>query len=240
MQQTHTKPPQVLNLRNAQIYEITPFTMLDFADHIAAIAWFCGCNMRCNYCYNPQIVTSRGKISNEEFLRFLDARAGKLQGIVFSGGECTCASDFIPLAHEVKRRGFLLKVDTNGSNPQKIEEALSLGLIDYIALDFKAPRQDFELITKSSLYDKFLQTLRLLLRRNFKFEVRTTVHADFLNEAKVEQMAQILYSEGYRGVYYLQSFLPTGDNFGNLDAPLASFDPSKIRTDLKIELRNFD
>ena len=170
----------------------------------------------------------------------MDARAGKLQGIVFSGGECTCASDFIPLAHEVKRRGFLLKVDTNGSNPQKIEEALSLGLIDYIALDFKAPRQDFELITKSSLYDKFLQTLRLLLRQNFKFEVRTTVHADFLNEAKIKQMAQILWSEGYRGVYYLQNFLPTGDNFGNLGAPLASFDPSKIRTDLKIELRNFD
>ena len=106
MQQTHTKPPQALNLRNTEIYEITPFTMLDFADHIAAIAWFCGCNMRCIYCYNPQIVTSQGKISNEEFLRFLDARAGKLQGIVFSGGECTCASDFIPLAHEAKRRGF--------------------------------------------------------------------------------------------------------------------------------------
>ena len=66
------------------------------------------------------------------------------------------------------------------------------------------------------------------------------MHADFLNEAKIERMAQILYSEGYRGVYYLQSFLPTGDNFGHLDAPLASFDPSKIHTDLKIELRNFD
>ena len=66
------------------------------------------------------------------------------------------------------------------------------------------------------------------------------MHADFLNEAKIEQMAQILYSEGYRGVYYLQGFLPTGDNFGNLGVPLASFDPSKIRTDLKIELRNFD
>ncbi|MBF0984531.1 MAG: anaerobic ribonucleoside-triphosphate reductase activating protein, partial [Campylobacter sp.] len=51
MQQTHTKPPQALNLHNAQIYEITPFTMLDFADHIAAIVWFCGCNMRCIYCY---------------------------------------------------------------------------------------------------------------------------------------------------------------------------------------------
>ncbi|MGB2553890.1 radical SAM protein, partial [Campylobacter sp. MOP51] len=80
------------------------------------VAWSTGCNMRCTYCYNTAVVLGEGFVSEDEFLRFLDRRIGKLSGVVFSGGECTISGSFLPLAREVKKRGFLLKVDTNGSN----------------------------------------------------------------------------------------------------------------------------
>ena len=167
------------------LYLLTLFTTLDYPDKIACIAWFAGCNMRCAYCYNLPIVTGAGQISCAEFIKFLDKRKGKFSGVVFSGGECTLSPAFLPLAREVKSRGFLLKVDTNGSNLTIIGQAISLNLIDYIALDFKAPKEKFLKVTGSNLYKNFLQTLEFLLQTGFKFEVRTTVYADLLDEADI-------------------------------------------------------
>ena len=195
--------------------------------------------MRCAYCYNVPIVTGEGQISRAEFIKFLDKRKGKLSGVVFSGGECTLSSAFLPLAREVKSRGFSLKVDTNGSNFIILQQAISLNLIDYIALDFKATKEKFLKVAGSNLYKNFLQTLEFLLQTDFKFEVRTTVHADLLNEADISAMSEILYEHGYRGVYYLQKFLDTGENFGNLTQAKAKFDPNLIRSNLEIGLRNF-
>ena len=213
--------------------------MLDFDGITACIVWFVGCNMSCIYCYNTQIATSEGKISNEEFNKFLKSRIGKLDGVVFSGGECTLCEDFLDLAKDVKRLGFLLKVDTNGSNPSVIKKAIELNLIDFIALDFKADEKNFGLITNSNLYENFLQSLRYLISINFNFEVRTTVHSDFLDEKTIEKMAKILEFEGYKGEYFLQNFLYTEENFGCIGEPKSKFDPSKISSNLKISLRNF-
>lgn len=231
------------------IYSITAFTTLDYPDKIAAIAWFAGCNMRCAYCYNVEVVlggernfSERSKaagVSEAEFLSFLDRRAGKLDGIVFSGGECSISPAFLPLAREVKARNFALKVDTNGSNLPALKAAIEENLIDYIALDFKAPSTKFRRVAGANLYENFMQTLEFLLARDFKFEVRTTVHADILNEADVSRMAEILFESGYKRDYFLQKFLDTGENFANLSAPAAEFDPSKIVSPLPIKLRNF-
>ena len=94
-------------------------------------------------------------------------------------------------------------------------------------------------MTGSNLYKNFLQTLEFLLQTGFKFEVRTTVHADLLGESDISAMSEILYEHGYRGVYYLQNFLDTGENFGNLTQAKAKFDPNLIRSNLEIGLRNF-
>ncbi|MGB2553795.1 anaerobic ribonucleoside-triphosphate reductase activating protein, partial [Campylobacter sp. MOP51] len=92
-------------------------------------------------------------------------------------------------------------------------------LIDYIALDFKAPSEKFHDITKSNLYENFIQTLEFLISINFKFEVRTTVHADLLCEDNISDMSKVLQNHVYNGTYYLQNFLNTGENFGNLTTP---------------------
>ena len=89
------------------------------------------------------------------------------------------------------------------------------------------------------MYKNFLQTLEFLLQTGFKFEVRTTVHTDLLSESDISAMSEILYEHGYRGVYYLQNFLDTDENFGNLTQAKAKFDPNLIRSNLEIKLRNF-
>lgn len=228
-----------MSVQSKPLHSITPFTTLDFPDKTACIAWFTGCNMRCAYCYNTAVVLGEGFVGEDEFLHFLDKRIGKLSGVVFSGGECTINGSFLPLAREVKKRGFLLKVDTNGSNLKALKAALSENLIDYIALDFKAPRDKFQEVTKSNLYENFIQTLDFLILINFKFEVRTTVHADLLCEDDITNMSKTLHNHGYNGVYYLQKFLNTGENFGNLTASKNDFDIKKIDSTIKIELRNF-
>ena len=221
------------------IYSITPFTMLDYPDKLACIVWFSGCNMRCIYCYNTEIVKSSGTIENSEFLHFLDERINKLEAVVFSGGECTLNKDFLYLAKEVKKRNFNLKIDTNGSNLEILKKAIKLNLIDYIALDFKALKENYFLVTNSNLYEKFIKTLKYLISLNFPFEVRTTIHADIFTENDISKMAKMLEKFGYKGIYYLQNFLETGENFGVLQNPTNSFDPKKIKSNLKIELRNF-
>ncbi|MDA3043366.1 MULTISPECIES: anaerobic ribonucleoside-triphosphate reductase activating protein [unclassified Campylobacter] len=226
-------------MQNSEIYHITPFTMTDFPERLSAIVWFAGCNMRCRYCYNPSVVRGEGKISEDELFAFLRSRVGKLEAVVFSGGECTCARGFMQILQKTKNLGFEVKIDTNGSNPQIIQNAVNLGLVDFISLDFKAHEAKFSFITKSNFYENFLQTLKFLLSANFVFEVRTTVHSDLLSESDISQMAQILHEQGYRGEYFLQNFLDTGENLGDLGAPKQNFDPSKIISPLKISLRNF-
>lgn len=195
--------------------------------------------MRCVYCYNIDAVLNEGKITNLDFIKFINSRVGKLSGVVFSGGECTLAKDFLDLAKDVKKLGYKLKVDTNGTNLDVIQQAISENLIDYIALDFKARSDKFNQITKSNLYAKFEQTLKYLIKIDFKFEVRTTVHSGFLNEQDISNMAKYLENLGYHSNYYLQNFLQTDHNFTPILPQQKILNTNSIDTNLNIILRNF-
>ncbi|MFD2036350.1 anaerobic ribonucleoside-triphosphate reductase activating protein [Belliella marina] len=189
------------------IYSITPFTLLDYPNHTACILWFAGCNMRCGYCYNPEIVNGKGKVGFDEVLVFLRKRKNLLDGVVFSGGECTMHRDLPWYASEVKRLGMKVKIDTNGSRPHVLENLIDEGLVDYVALDFKALPEDFESITKSDLFVPFKESLEVLMGLNVPFEVRTTVHSELINAEKVLKMAAYLHELGYKGKYFLQHFV---------------------------------
>jgi pyruvate formate lyase activating enzyme len=123
------------------IYSITPFTLLDYPQRSACILWFAGCNMRCLYCYNPEIVFGKGSISFEKALQFIKNRVQLLDAVVFSGGECLLHKKAISFITKVKKMGFLIKIDTNGSQPKVLEELIQKELIDYVALDFNATKQ---------------------------------------------------------------------------------------------------
>lgn len=206
-------------LKTQAIYNITPFTMLDFPGKTACILWFAGCNMRCPYCYNPAIVLGKGKIAYASALTFIRSRKGLLDGVVLSGGEATQHKSIIPFTDILHAEGFLVKLDTNGSRPAVIQQLIEKNNLDYVALDFKAPAEKFRKVTHTNLFKEFEETLHLLIHHNIPFEVRTTVHPSLLSEPDLQQMAEYLAKQGYPGIYYLQNYVNATDTLGRMKDP---------------------
>ncbi|MEA2110732.1 MAG: anaerobic ribonucleoside-triphosphate reductase activating protein [Campylobacterota bacterium] len=220
------------------LYDITPFSTLDYPDHLAAIFWFAGCNMRCDYCYNANIVFSKGSLSADDALTFLKQRTGLLDAVVLSGGEATLFENIIELAQQIKELGFKIKLDTNGTAPKVVETLLKKELIDYIALDYKAPKQKFSTITHNQQFTFFNYTLELLINSETPFEVRTTLHSDLLNECDINSIIEDLYAKGYRNSYYIQNFLYDENTIGKLSTPTKGFDKNRLNSLLHVEFRN--
>ncbi|GGA81450.1 anaerobic ribonucleoside-triphosphate reductase activating protein [Flavobacterium palustre] len=212
------------------IYSITPFTLLDYAHQSACILWFAGCNMRCLYCYNPEIVLGKGSISFEKTLAFLHSRKNLLDAVVFSGGECLLHKNIIELIIEVKKMGFLVKIDTNGSKPNILKTLIEKQLIDYVALDFKTLPEHFEKITQSLLFSPFEKSLHLLLESPLPFEVRTTVHSELLTEKDIQQMIVYLEKKNYTGNYYIQHFVNDVKTLEKLGHSFRKLDSQQLST----------
>ncbi len=221
------------------LYDITRFTTLDFPQNLASVFWFCKCNMRCPYCYNTPIVFGDGKIEIKEALDFLKTRQNRLTGVVLSGGECTLYPHLYELCQEIKNLGFKIKIDTNGTNPKLIKKLIQNSLVDYIALDYKAPKEIFEKITQNKNFKDFQTTLKYLIYTNFNFEVRTTVHSDLLNENDINKIINDLQKQGYDNTYYLQNYLHVEDTIGKLENQKRVIDVDKLSKKIEIELREF-
>lgn len=226
------------NSLNAKvIYDLTSFTHLDYPNHLACIVWFSGCNMRCDYCYNKDIVFAKdGKYSYEDILTFLKSRKNLLDGVVLSGGEAS-SYNLMEFCKEIKRLGFKIKLDTNGVNFLHVKELLELNLLDYVALDYKAPKNKFTKITHSNKYDEFSKTLDILIHSSIDFEARTTIHNDLLDVDDINEIIIDLSNRGYKGKYYIQEFLDTGTTIANLRAPVNKLDKSLILNNIEIVYR---
>ena len=219
------------------IYDITPFTHVDYPGKLAAIVWFNGCNMRCMYCYNSDIVFAKeGNYTVEDLLRFLKKRIGLLDAVVLSGGEPTL-QELEPICRKIKELGFEIKLDTNGLKTERIESLVCQELVDYIALDFKAKSEKFGFITGTSQYQRFCNTLDFLIRSGFDFEVRTTVHADLLSAEDINRMMAMLKERGYEGIYYLQKFVETPRNIAHIAKPSRPFDTEALSDALPVVWR---
>jgi len=219
------------------LYDITPFTALDYPDHLATIFWFAKCNMRCAYCYNKDIVFGEGKISQEEALAFLESRVGLLEAVVLSGGEATLYGDLIEFCQKIKQLKFKIKLDTNGLQPEIVQILTENRLIDYIALDYKAPKEKYYEITKDKHFDRFSKTLNFLINKQFPFEVRTTVHSDLLRVEEINRIIKDLLKRGYQGTYYLQPFVFTDNTIGRVKEETNTFDKLFLSPELKIVWR---
>lgn len=204
-------------LSNKAVFSLTHFTLLDYPHKTACIVWFAGCNMRCLYCYNPDIVLGKGKIDFNEVLTFLKTRKGLLDGVVLSGGECTLHKKIIDFIKEIKAMGFAVKIDTNGSNPKILNSLIRDQLIDYVALDYKSLPHTFKKLTQSGLFSEFQETLSLLIQSNIPFEVRTTFHSSLITESDFIQMIKYLESQNFEGNYYVQHFMNNVPTLSKLD-----------------------
>lgn len=215
--------------------------MLDYPGQAACIFWFTGCNLRCRYCYNSSFASGKGekRYTRDDAVNFLEDRVGFLDAVVFSGGECTLSSDLPDLAVEAKKRRYLVKVDTNGTRPKVLKYLIREGLVDYVALDYKAPSHLFGDVTgRPELYGNFSETLDYLIETGFPFEVRTTLHSDLLTEEDISLMNADLALRGYEGIHYIQHYFHTEDNLGHLQKPVRNFDSSLLAWNVPYEFRN--
>ena len=228
-----------LNLLNQKIvYNITKFTTTDYVGHLSCIIWFVSCNFRCLYCYNDNIVyTKEGNYTQNNILDFLKTRIGLLDSVVLSGGEAT-VHNVIPICKEIKKLGFKIKLDTNATNLPQIKKLIDLNLIDYMAIDFKSPKYKFEEIVGINMYDNTIKTIQYLINIDFNFELRTTINKDLLDENDINSMIETISNLGYKNIYYLQNFLETSSNIGNISKS-STIDKNKINSqNLRIQYRN--
>ncbi|MDD4617504.1 MAG: anaerobic ribonucleoside-triphosphate reductase activating protein [Alphaproteobacteria bacterium] len=231
----------------SHIYDITTFSMLDYPGELSCIVWMSGCNLRCVYCHNPEIVFSKGRKEDAELLNFLETRKGKLTAVVFSGGEATFCPSLPDLVRQAKDMGFKTKLDTNGSNPKVLKELIGAGLLDYVALDYKCPPYQAEkLLGTNRFHAAFDESLDFLIAESragrVMLEIRTTVPPDFMTEADIAWIIADLEKRGYQGTYWLQNIVTTGENtIGNIPAPSRTFDLAQLPTPKGFTLgfRNF-
>jgi pyruvate formate lyase activating enzyme len=168
------------------------------------------------YCYNNNIVyTKKGKYDFKEILEFLKSRVGLLDSVVLSGGEASI-HNLIPICKEIKKLGFKIKLDTNGSNFKQIKELIELKLINYMAIDFKAPKEKFKDLVNSCLYDTIIRTIQYMIKIDFDFELRTTINTKLIDENDINSIINIIVDLGYKNTYYLQNFLQTSSNIGDI------------------------
>lgn len=163
--------------------------------------------MRCGYCHNPQIVKGKGGGTAEGVLSFLKKRQGLLDGVVLSGGEASIYPGLTAFIQQVRRLGYAVKLDTNGLRPDVVSKLLDDNLLDYVALDYKAPPDKFKKVTGVSKFGDFSKTLSILCNQNaVPFEVRTTVHTELMDENDIKAIISDLDARSYCGIYYIQNF----------------------------------
>lgn len=184
------------------------FSLLDYPEKISAIVFTRGCDFRCGYCYNSALVLPEKYpplIPEQEVFDFLKTRQGKLDAVVVSGGEPTLQPDLIEFMLKVKRLGFLVKLDTNGINPDMLEEAIRRCALDYIAMDIKAPLEKYRAVINVDIdVDRIARSIGLIMNSGVDYEFRTTVVKSQLDITDIVSMARLI--QGTRR-YILQRFV---------------------------------
>ncbi|MBP6929822.1 MAG: anaerobic ribonucleoside-triphosphate reductase activating protein [Candidatus Moranbacteria bacterium] len=192
---------------------IQRFTMLDYPDKVACIAFTPGCNMRCGFCHNPEFVLPEkiaelqdNFIAQETFFNFLDKRRGLLEGVVVSGGEPTVWADLPEFFREIKKRGFLAKLDTNGHHPEMLERLLREKLVDYVAMDVKTSLAEYPTLVGGGVKPEHIsKSINILKSSNIPYEFRTTLIKEVHSPEVLEEMKTLLAGAER---YYLQTFRP--------------------------------
>jgi pyruvate formate lyase activating enzyme len=169
-----------------------------------------GCNFRCPYCYNTDLVfhpSSLPSPTQEDLAKFLHSRRGWLDGVVVSGGEPTIHQDLPQLLEWIKGFGYAVKLDTNGSNPLMLQKLLEGGLVDYVAMDVKAPLspERYRLFSQGNGIGEVRTAVEILMSSSVPYEFRTTVVPGLISREDILQIAQEL--KGAQR-FYLQQFKP--------------------------------
>lgn len=186
---------------------IQKFSTVDYPGYTVASIFTIGCNMRCGYCHNPELVLPEqyaGAIPEEEIFEFLEKRRGLLDGVAISGGEPTMQEDLPDFIRRCKKMGFLVKLDTNGTNPVVLRELLQENLVDFVAMDIKGPLEKYSQIAARPIdIDAIRESIDLI--RTVPHEFRTTIVRGQLVPEDFESIGQLVHGADR---FALQYFVP--------------------------------
>lgn len=185
-------------------------SLIDYPGFICATVFLQGCNFKCPYCHNPELVDPslfRTSIKENNVMEFLDSRKGKLDAVTICGGEPTIQDDLNHFIKQIKKMGFAVKLDTNGSQPHVIKALIAEKLIDFIAMDVKAPLDKYKDIVKTNVnQDSIKESIKIILKATIPYEFRTTVVQSQLEEDDILQIAKLISGASH---YVLQNFVPS-------------------------------
>ncbi len=188
-------------------------TLLDFPGTVACTVFTVGCNLRCPFCHNPALVFNPPedmRISEDEFFAFLKKRQGILDGVAITGGEPLLHADIGEFIAKIKAMGFKVKLDTNGTFPDRLEKILAEGNVDYIAMDLKNTFEKYAETVGIEGFDVSLikRSIELIQKSGVAYEFRTTVVSPLHEAGDFEEIAkQVEGSENY----FLQGFVDSGN-----------------------------
>ncbi|MBU2476363.1 anaerobic ribonucleoside-triphosphate reductase activating protein [Candidatus Micrarchaeota archaeon] len=221
-------------------------TLIDFPGKIACTLFTAGCNFKCGFCQNPSLISfdSENSIEEKEIFSFLESRKKWLNGVCITGGEPTLQKDLPEFCKKIKEKGFLVKLDSNGSNPEMLKKLIKEKLVDYIAMDIKTSQEKYsDLCGVKVDLEKIKQSIELIKNSGLDYEFRTTVLPDFFSKEDALKIGEWL--KGSK-LYVLQQFrndLPMVDpEFKNKDPfpPEKLFELKEILESffVKVEIRN--
>ena len=219
---------------------IDGFQKLTFPGNMSCILFTKGCNLRCPFCHNGPLVldkTKNGLINEEEIFEYLNKRKNILDGVVVSGGEPLLQKDIKRFISDIKRLGYKVKLDTNGTSPQILNELIDEGLVDYVAMDIKNVFEKYPKITgcKNVNIDNIKKSIEVLKSKKIDYEFRTTIVKEF---HEVNDIKKILTYIG-NSKYFIQNFV---DSENVIKSGLHGFTKEElinINQELKKEFTNF-
>ncbi len=188
---------------------LQPVTLLDYPRKVAAIIFASGCNMRCPFCYNSNLVLPSQiglsqLLDKKQVLDFLVRRKKYLEGVVITGGEPTLQPGLLAFCRKIKKLGYEIKLDTNGLRPEILQKLLDAKLIDYIAMDIKGPLSQYKKFCGAAIDGKKIKaSIKLVMASGLPYEFRSTLVKGLHTKEDIAKMARVIKGAS---LYYLQNY----------------------------------
>jgi pyruvate formate lyase activating enzyme len=215
-------------------------SLIDYPGKISATVFTQGCNFRCPYCHNPELVDPEQYqecVPEDEIFSYLEKRRGKLEAVTVTGGEPTIQNGLFSFVQQIKSIGYSVKIDTNGSNPDVLEDLIRHKLLDYIAMDIKAPYAKYAAVTRAHVKGETVrQSIKIVKASGINYEFRTTIVKSQLEEADILAIGDLIKNAHLYALQRYVSSKPLDEKFIR-EVSFSQEEMSAIRTKLgeKIE-----
>jgi pyruvate formate lyase activating enzyme len=171
-------------------------SLIDYPGNICSVLFVAGCNFRCGYCHNPELISNSPElptISEQRVLDFLEQRKKFIDGVCISGGEPTIYEELLSFCTKVKKKGLLVKIDTNGSNPDMLRRLIESKSVDYIAMDIKSSLPHYKKATSQEVNTEFIRkSIDIIMNSGVDYEFRTTAQPNLIDADQIREISQLV------------------------------------------------